>query len=429
MLDVNQEAALKHYKHRDNCRLCLSHNVELTVPFKPVPIAEKYVSSVPKEPTPLFPVDLYMCMDCGHVQILDVISPDYLWADYTYHSAQTRGIVEHFNQVTENLLKNQVLSENRFVIDVGSNDGSLLRCFKERGYRVLGIDPATEIAAAATASGIETLPELMAQKKGKIIAKEYGKAGIVTAFNVFAHADEMIDLLQGIVEVLAEDGIFMFEVSYLKDIVEKMLVGTIFHEHLCNHSLFPLKLFLENNGLELVDVEHVSIQGGSLIGYAQHKGSIRSISNNVVKMLAEEEAIGLHKRKAMDEFNQRLYSMKLQVHKILNENLQNLEIVAGYGAARSGPMLLTQFDLNQHVEMIFDDHPQKVGMLTPGDNIKVYPTTELSDVQPRIVVILAWIHAKKIIQKHLDYLENGGAFLTLTPEVKLINKDNVHEFL
>ncbi|KZN70570.1 class I SAM-dependent methyltransferase [Pseudoalteromonas luteoviolacea] len=414
---------------RDNCRLCLSTDVPVAIPFAATPLAEKYVSDLNSPQAPALPVDLYICNDCGHVQILDVVDPTYLWADYTYHSGQTQGIVNHFKEVSEMVLDLYGPFEKQFAIDVGSNDGTFLKCFKQKGFKVLGIDPASAIAAKATSEGIETIADLMTEEKGKFISEQYGTADLVTAFNVFAHADEMIDLLKGITKVLDKDGLFVFEVSYLKDIIDKMLIGTIFHEHLCNHSLQPLVKFLAAEGLEVIHVEHVSIQGGSIIGFAQHKGATRKIQPSVAAMLESEEAANLHSMEAMNSFVARLNSMKQEVKAFADSALSNNGIIAGYGAARSGPMLVTQFELGNQISEIYDDHPQKVGKYTPGDHILVKATSALNETQPNLVVILAWIHAKAIVKKHVDYLENGGQFLTLTPTVQLITKENYADFI
>ncbi|QTH72916.1 methyltransferase domain-containing protein [Pseudoalteromonas xiamenensis] len=426
---MNNNAILeskKHYHHRDTCRLCLSEKIKLAIPFSPTPIAEKYTKE-PTQATPLFPVDLYMCEQCGHVQILDVIDPEYLWSDYTYHSGQTQGIVKHFEEVSAHVIDHFGPFHKQFALDVGSNDGTLLRNFKNRGFRVLGIDPATQIAAKATENGIETIADLMSFEKGCEIKAHYGTADLITAFNVFAHADEMKDLLKGIVEVLDKDGLFVFEVSYLKDIIDKMLVGTIFHEHLCNHSLIPLIQFLNAEGLEVIHVEHVSIQGGSIIGYAQHIGGPRLVNVSVENMVANENNAKLHDFLSMENFVTRLEAMKSEVKTLLDPHLNNK--IAGYGAARSGPMLITQFGLGQSINEIYDDHPQKVGLYTPGDSILVKPTQCLYETNPAVVVILAWIHAKAIVRKHTDYILNGGSFLTLSPEVKLIDKSNYEDFI
>ncbi|WP_010606324.1 class I SAM-dependent methyltransferase [Pseudoalteromonas maricaloris] len=412
---------------RDNCRLCLSKDVQVAIPFKPTPLAEKYAQNKTDASAPALPVDLYICNECGHVQILDVVDPEYLWADYTYHSGQTQGIIDHFKDVSELILDKYGPLPQPFVLDVGSNDGTFLKCFKEKGFKVLGIDPASDIAALATHNGIETIADLMTAENGQKIVAQHGQASLVTAFNVFAHADEMRDLLKGIATTLAADGLFVFEVSYLKDIIDKMLIGTIFHEHLCNHSLKPMINFLAAEGLEVVHVEHVSIQGGSIIGFAQHKSGPRPTQPSVAEMVKQEDACDLHSMTTMNAFVARFDSMKEQAKALIAQHQPG--IIAAYGAARSGPMLLTQYDIGADITEIYDDHSLKVGRYTPGDSILVEPTAKLMDTMPKLTVILAWIHAKAIVRKHLDYLEQGGAFLTLTPQVVLITKENYADFI
>ena len=148
-----------HFLHRDNCRLCSSPNLELVVKLSPVPLAEKYTTAdEPDDGNERYPLDLYMCRDCGHVQLLDVIDSDRLWDDYTYHSGQTKGIIEHFEEVAEQTIRRYQPPAGSLVVDIGSNDGSLLRPFKQRGYRVLGIDPAREIRARPPHRGSKRCP-------------------------------------------------------------------------------------------------------------------------------------------------------------------------------------------------------------------------------------------------------------------------------
>ena len=415
--------------HRDNCRLCSSKNLELVVALAPVPLAEKY--TLPGEPDDCesFPLDLYMCRDCGHVQLLDVIDSDRLWDDYTYHSGQTKGIIEHFEEVAEQTIRRYQPPAGSLVIDIGSNDGSLLRPFKQRGYRVLGIDPAREIARKATESGIETLPELMTEDLARSIREKYGPASIITAFNVFAHADDLNGMAESIRQMLAPDGVFLFEAQYLVDIVEKMLLGTIFHEHMSHHSLKPMKTFLARHGMELVDVERVTIQKGSIIAAVQHQGGPRTIQPAVGELLALEEERGLDKCATVKQFAERLERNQRKIGELIAQWKSRGATMAAYGAARSGPTFIVQFGLGDVISCIFDDHPQKVHRLSPGDRIPVVPTEELCKRMPDYVFILAWIHAKKIVAGNRKYLEQGGHFVVLCPDIQVIDAHSTEPIL
>lgn len=412
---------MARFIHQSNCRLCHGTNVELVVKLDPVPLAEKYTTDrhTPDE-NGVFPTDLYLCRDCGHVQILDIIDSDKLWDDYTYHSAQTRGIVEHFETVADQVVHQRQPKPGSLVIDVGSNDGSLLRPFKTRGYRVLGIDPATEIARKATASGIETIPALMTPALAQQITAKHGHASVVTAFNVFAHAADMRGMAQSIHDMLAPDGIFVFEVQYLLDILDKMLLGTIFHEHMSHHSVKPMKLFLERHGMELIDVERVNIQKGSLIGTAQRKGGPRPVQPSVQALLNLEQERKLDRPETIRQFGSRLAEMKKTMGGLIAEWKRRGATVAGYGAARSGPTFIVQFGLGDVIEYLLDDHPQKVGKFSPLNRFPVLPTKELLIRQPDYVVILAWIHARKIIADNQAYLAQGGHFVVCCPNIQVI---------
>jgi SAM-dependent methyltransferase len=415
--------------HRDNCRLCRSKNVELVVELAPVPLAGKY--TVPSEPDDCesFPIDLYMCRDCGHVQLLDVVESDRLWTDYTYHSGHTKGLVEHFREVAHKVIACHRPAPGSLVLDVGSNDGSLLRPFQEKGYRVLGVDPAKELADEATQAGIETLPELMTADSARKMRAKYGPASVITAFNVFAHADDMDDMVEGIRTMLAPDGVFVFEAQYLMDIVDKVLLGTIFNEHLSHHSLKPLKPFLERHGMELIDVERVTIQKGSIIGTAQLQGGPRKVQPAVGELLALEDAKRLDKVETVKQFNVRLERSRQQLAQWIAQWKKEGATFAGYGAARSGPTLIVQFGLAGLISYIFDDHPQKVHKLSPGHRIPVLPTAELEVRMPDYVFILAWIHAKKIVPNHRGYLERGGRFVVLSPELRVIDANSTAPIL
>lgn len=406
--------------HRESCRLCGSKDLELVVKLKPIPLAEKYYeSSEAAKRADLYPVDLHMCLDCGHVQQLDVIDSETVWDDYTYYSGKAKGMAEHFRDVAAKVVKAYPAPAGALAIDIGSNDGSLLRPFKDAGYKVLGVDPVKEIARMATEAGIETIPSVMSLDLAKKIREKHGPAAVVSAFNVFAHADDMGDMADSIREVLAPDGVFLFEAQYLLDIIEKMMIGTVFHEHISHHSLKPMKKFLESHGMELIDVERVSIQNGSIIGTAQLAGGKRKPTPAVGSLLKLEEERGLDRPETAKGLAERLRKSRDVAASLIARWKDEKASVAGYGAARSGPTLISQLGFAGAIDYIVDDHPQKVFKYTPGDGIQVLPTEELYKRMPKYTIILAWVHADKIIAANRKYLDDGGHFVTLSPEIKI----------
>jgi len=237
--------------------------------------------------------------------------------------------------------------------------------------RVLGVDPAKEIAKKATDSGIPTLPDFLTLDLARQIKKDHGPAAAVCAFNVFAHADKLGDMVDSIRELLAPEGLFVFEVSYLLDIVEHMLLGTIFHEHLSHHSMKPMVSFLRVHKLELIDARRNLIQGGSVVGTAQLGGGPRSIDSSVGELLALEQGKGLDRPGIFKEFAAKLQKMKTEVTELTADLRARGKSLWGYGAARSGTTLISQMNLGKVISFIVDDSPDKQNKFSPGDHIPI----------------------------------------------------------
>lgn len=410
--------------HRTTCRLCDSKNVELVIKLEPIPLSENYTAdSETGKKAERYPVDVYMCESCGHVHQLDVIDSKSLWENYTYFSGEAKGMPEHFRQVATEVRKTYQPPAGSLVIDIGSNDGSLLRPFKEAGHRVLGIDPATEVARQATASGIETIPELMSLPLAEKIRNQHGSAHVVCMFNAFAHADNMGEVADSIRTMLAPDGVFVFEAQYLLDIIDRVLIATIFHEHMSHHSVKPLIQFLDKHGMQLIDVKRAPIQHGSLIGVVQLKGGKRPVQKSVGDLVELETRRGLDKVETLKQFAGKIGQLRQRTEALVKGWKQSKATVAGYGAARSGPTLIAQLGLTDVIQYIVDDHPQKVGKYSSGDGIPIVPTVELCSRMPDYTVILAWVHATKIIEANQDYLAKGGHFVVLCPETRVVGKD------
>jgi 2-polyprenyl-3-methyl-5-hydroxy-6-metoxy-1,4-benzoquinol methylase len=410
--------------HRNTCRLCGSGNVQLVLDLQPIPLSEKYATDrQTAKAEQRFPVDVYMCGDCGHVQHLDVINSSDLWDSYTYYSGEAKGMPEHFAQIAAKIRQAYQPPAGSLVVDIGSNDGSLLKPFKEAGHRVLGIDPAKSVARRATEAGIPTITELMTPDLARAIREQHGPAHVVCAFNVFAHADDLSAMAESIRTMLAPDGLFFFEAQYLLDIIDGVLIATIFHEHMSHHSVKPLVQFLDRHGLELIAVERAPIQHGSIIGTVQIKGGKRPVEDSVRRLLALEAERRLDEVQTLQQFTARVKRLREKTTGLVDRWRREGAKVAAYGAARSGPTLIAQLGLSDSIEYIVDDHPQKVGKYSSGDGIPIVPISELYNRQPDYAVILAWVHAQKIIESNRKYLEKGGHFVVLCPETRVIGKD------
>ena len=409
------------HQRNEHCRLCRAPSLRQVLPLEPSPIADAYVPAAQlTEPQPRYSMDLYQCTICGHVQLLDVVSADLLFKDYIYRTSDSLGLVEHFRRSIDSLAQRFSPRPGQLAVDIGSNDGTVLRFWQERGLRVCGIDPAEQIAQEATAKGLPTRCAYFNEALGLTIRAEMGAASYVTANNVFAHADNLAGILDGIRELLADDGIFVFEVSYLVDIIEKGLFDTVYHEHLCYHSIGPLQKFFHAHGMALFDVERILTKGGSIRVFAQKLKGRQPQSAIVGELLASEKATSLDAGVPFGPLVKSLADNKARLHAELTEVRRHGGRVAGFGASATVTTLLTHFELAPLLDYLVDDNPKRSGLYSPHFHLPVLSSQILYDRPPACVVILAWQYATPILAKHRAYARDGRFFLTAMPEIKRI---------
>ena len=406
---------------RDTCRLCDSRDLELVVPLAPTPVADAYVTADRlDEVQDTYPLDLFLCLGCGHLQLLDVLDSETIFRDYLYETSTSLGLVEHFGRYATEVLGLVDPPKGSFILEIGSNDGSLLKSFKAGGMRVLGVDPARQIAQRATASGVETLPDFFTAELARAIKQERGAAAIVTANNVFAHADNLGDMAEGVRELLAPDGVFVFEVAYLVDLIVKCLFDNIYHEHLCNHTVKPLRGFLRHHGMELTDIERVDTKGGSVRGFAKLTSSSPAVSSSVDALIDLESRLGFNGPEKYRAFAAKIDLVKSQLGELLGDLKAQGKTIAGYGASHSVTTLVYYFDIGDVLSFVVDDNKLKHNLFSPGHHIPVLPSDELYKRNPDYVIVLAWQYSKPIIGKHQAYLDQGGHFIIPMPEVQVI---------
>ncbi len=414
---------MSHCHHRETCRLCESSNVEVAVPIAASPIADAYLPEARKgESVELYPLDLYLCRDCGHVQLLDVVDPEVLFGDYIYTTSISKGLVRHFEEYAGVMVERFGLPEGAFVFEIGSNDGTLLRYFKERGMRVLGVDPASAIAETATAGGIPTIPAFFGRDTAEKILAEHGRPKLVAANNVFAHADNLGEMAAAIAGLLDDDGVFVFEVSYLLDILENKLFDTVYHEHVCYHSIRPLDLFLQRHGLKLFDVERIGSKGGSIRCHAQLAGGPHEVKPVVAEMLAHEAAIGLGQPAIFADYTRELEGIKGQLHKLLDGLKADGGRLAGFGASTTVTTLLHHLGLAGYFEFLADDNENRHGLVSPGLHLPVVHPKRLIEDGVTHVVILAWQYATPIIRNHPEFTDAGGKFIVPLPAPQIVEE-------
>jgi len=409
-------------RRRETCRLCGARDLAHVLSLTPTPPANAFVPADRLDiPQPAFPLDLFFCRVCAHVQLLDVVDPAYLFADYVYVSGTSRVFVEHFRRYAEAMIRDYLPAPPAVVVDVGSNDGTLLRHFAGRGYTVVGVDPAREIAERATASGIPTLAAFFTPDVAAGLRDRYGPASLVTANNVFAHADDLDAVVEGVKGLLAPHGAFVFEISYLADVVEKTLFDTIYHEHLAYHTVGPLVGFFERHGLELVRAERVDTHGGSIRCVAQHAGAARSRDGSVGRAVARERSAGLDRPETLVEFARRIDRLRHEFRDLVCDPKAGGHVVAGFGAPAKATTLMYHFGIGpETIAFIVDDSPLKQHLFTPGLHVPVVPVDELYRRRPNDVIVLAWNFADSILAAHDGLRRAGMRFIIPLPAPRVV---------
>jgi SAM-dependent methyltransferase len=408
--------------HKDACRLCDSRRLELVLPILPSAIGDAFVGPERlNQPQATYPLATYLCLDCGHLQNLDIVNPEILFRDYTYRTSVSLGLVEHFRQYAADVIERTALAPGALVVEIGSNDGSLLKAFKAHGLRVIGVDPARGIAAAATAEGIPTVPEFFTSARAREIREQHGAASLMCANNVFAHADGMTDIAAGIRSLLTDDGVFVFEVSYIVDMIDALVFDTIYHEHVSHHALIPLEKFLNRFDLTLFHVERTATKGGSIRGFVQVlSNGTRPRSERLLAMMREEERRGITRPEIYRDFFAAIEARKRDALAYLDGAIAAGKRIAAYGASTTTTTLLYHFELGSRIDFIVDDNPLKQGTFSPGLHIPVLNSSELYVRKPDIVVILAWIYAEPILKRNQAFTDAGGRFLIPLPELRIV---------
>ena len=409
-------------RRRTTCRLCASDNLSLAISLAPTPLANAFVPEerIDQEQA-IYPLDVFFCHECSHAQLLDIVDPRVLFEHYIYVSGTSQVFVKHFAEYAESVIKRFGLGPDDLVIDIGSNDGTLLSFFKAAGIRVLGVDPAREIAAAASSRGVETINGFFSQDLARKLVRERGQAKVITANNVFAHIDDLGDVLDGIKTLLAPSGVYIFEASYLLDVWEKTLFDVIYHEHLDYHSVKPLRRFLDRHGFELIEVTRVDSHGGSLRATTQLKGGPHPVDASVDDAIRHEESIGLDQLSTLQAFASRVNRLKEDLQTLLKDMKAQGKRIAGFGAPAKATTLMYHFEIGPNlIDFIVDDSPLKQGLFSPGMHIPVVPSSAIAEHRPDLLLILAWNFAPSIIEKNAEFRRGGGKFIVPVPNLEVI---------
>jgi len=406
----------------DSCRICGSPDLfeYLTLADMPIPNGFLREEDLNNE-EPRYPLRAYVCRECTLSQLTHVVPAEIMFRNYLYIPSTSTSMVNHFKSFAAQAVERCGVLPRDLVIDIGSNDGTLLNAFKTHEATVLGIDPAENLAKLARLNGVDTIADFFSEATAKKVVKEREvHAKVITGTNVMAHVPDVHDFLRGVKALLAEDGTFIGEFPYGKDMHDKNEFDTIYHEHLSYFNVRSLQVLFEEHDLRMVDIVKQPIHGGSLRVFVKHRSSATPTSPVIDEFLADEAAAGMQEDLYYDNFAQRVESIKHDLTHLLSNLKRRSKRIVGYGAAAKGNVLLNHCNIGpDKLDYIVDSVSFKQGRFTPGTHIPIHPEERLQRDNPDYILLLAWNFADEIIAKQADFRHRGGQFILAIPHVHI----------
>jgi len=399
---------------------CLGCAASLPPPFLNLgstPLANAYVHPErARAAEESFPLAVAYCTGCHLVQLTHRVPPDRMFSEYLYFSSYSDSFLDHAERMADTLIRRFRLDDTSGVLEIASNDGYLLQFFLRRGIRVLGVEPARNIAADAQRKGIPTLPRFFGPEAVAEIQARFGLADLIIGNNVLAHVPAVNDFLVAISACLKPDGAAVFEFPYLGDLLERHEFDTIYHEHAFYYSLSAVAGLAGRAGLELFDAERQPIHGGSLRVFLQHPGR-RPLAARVAVMLRQECDAGLTTAARFVSFGSQVETLKRRLIDLLQQLKCSGNRLAVYGAPAKGNTLLNYCGLGSDLlEFTVDRSPYKQNMLLPGSHLPILAPSALMARRPDYALILPWNIADEIVEQQRGYLRAGGRFIVPIPE-------------
>jgi SAM-dependent methyltransferase len=413
---------MMRYKFRKNCRLCSSKEFKLVLDLGKQPPSNAFLTRKEREKIEkVFPLRLYLCKTCHHLQLLDVVDKEYLFSNYLYMTSANKPIIQHFEDyvdyVYQKFLKKK---KERMVVEIGSNDGTLLKKFLKYDVDVLGIEPAKNLAKISRSFKIKTENNFFSHSIAKKISNRK-KADVIIANNILGHVDKLNDFIKGIKILLKDDGVFVFEVPHALKLIKNLEFDTVYHEHLSYFFITPLHKWLRKNELEIFHIQKQDVHGGTIRVFVSKSGSHKE-RKSVRGFMKEEEKNGINNKQTYDKFSTSIESLRKNLVKKIESLKKKNKIIFGYGAPAKGNVLLNYCKIdNKILDFVTDTTILKQGKLTPGTKIPIIsPKDKPKNYKNMIALLLAWNYKDAIIKNEKNFIKNGGRFLIPIPKPVLL---------
>lgn len=382
------------------------------------PIANAFVTPDRFEGEFFYELTVGRCPRCHMAQLGELVDRSKLFhEEYAFFSGTSKGMAIHFEDLAREVKERHLRADDPFVVEIGSNDGIMLRHFAHLGMRHLGVEPSANVADVARAQGVTTISRFFDEVLAREIRAQHGHADALLGANVFCHIADIHSVIRGVRSLLAPSGVLVFEDPYLGDIVEKASYDQIYDEHVFYFSVLALERLLRMHQLELVDVTPQAVHGGSMRYTVRHRGA-GTPSPAVADAIAREQAAGLDADATFDRLRERIERSREDLVALLRQVRSQGKRVVGYGATSKSTTVTNFCGITSDlVEYISDTTPIKQGKLNPGTHIPVRPYEEFRADPPDYALLFAWNHAAEIMEKERDFLTSGRRFIGYVPRV------------
>jgi len=410
-------------QERTNCRICGSKNLKLILDLGETALVNDFLN--PEEVASYkisLPLRVVLCPDCSLVQLADTVDPKILYSHYAYVTSTSKTMDTHLNKMMTHLLSTARLGSGSKVLEIASNTGVFLKKFKEQGCEVLGVEPAVNIADVALATAIPTRKEFFNSTTAKKLRAEWGAADLILGRHVFAHIDDLKDLVTGLAEISHEETLIAFEVPYVVDFFEHTEYDTIYHEHLSYISVRSIEALMEDSPFMLSRVDRYPIHGGSILFHLRRRSSKASPHASVAQAIENEKQMRLSEPATWESFAERVSHIRTELPALLRKLKSQGKRIIGYGASAKGNTLLNTCGITtKELDYIIDNTPFKQNKIAPGSWIPVRPPELLLKEQPDYALLLAWNFAPEIIKREAEFQKRGGRFIVPIPEPKIVD--------
>ncbi len=409
------------------CRSCGKWGLEQILDLGNVPLADRLLKPEElQDPEPLFPLEAAFCPRCSLIQLTSTVDPELAYrGDYHYFTSVSPQLVRHFAEGASEIMSDATLFQrpDPLVVEIASNDGSALKPFAQRGYSVLGIDPASAPAAAANRDGIETRTEFFNRDSAQALARENRRADVILGNNVLNLVPDLQDFAEGLKILLKEDGAIVLEVPYALPLIQNSLFDNIFHQNISYFSLTAIDRLFRQFGFKITKVRPIPTFGGSLRVWLRRRGEVEGF---VDQMLLHEAEIGIHDPGFYREFADNVRLKAARINDLIDDLRSQGKRIAVYGAAGGmATTLLSYLHLDStRVDFAVDANPHKQGLFTSGSRLPISSPDRLLADKPDYVLLLAWNFAPEIFSQQERYLREGGRFIIPLPELQVVEWRN-----